>query len=148
MKVVTVLSRLFINLEYSSVSNIPWMKNDSLFILCKYKMRWSLFLTAKIYTIIVVHVQIKRPWNKWSKHFLFCFFFISVIFHNAKTRCNNGYYSKVYEHFIVLHKYRSILLLGFLTNAPTENNGKNDYLFIINPLCIFVKWHAIINGGL
>ena len=80
---------------------------------------------------------------------IFCFvFFISVIFHNAKTRCNNGYYSKVYEHFIVLHKYRSILLLGFLTNAPTENNGKNDYLFIINPLCIFVKWHAIINGGL
>ena len=76
----------------------------------------------------------------------FVLFFISVIFHNAKTRCNNGYYSKVYEHFIVLHKQP---LLGFFFNAPpTKNNGESDYLFIINPLCIFVKWHAIIDGGL
>lgn len=65
----------------------------------------------------------------------FVLFFISVIFHNAKTRCNNGYYSKVYEHFIVLHKHP---LLGFLSNAPDKKTmGKAiTYLLLIH--CVFL----------
>ena len=85
----------------------------------------------------------------------FVLFFISAIFHNAKTRCTNGYYSKKYMSISLCYISIKHPLLGFFSSPmplDKKSNGrrekKSDYLFIINPLCIFVKWHAIINGGL